>query len=368
MVTRREFFVQAAVAGIHATEGVPAPQGGPNNLSPESHHTMTTCNIPRTDIVVSRIAYGCADLGTWNSQPLSSSDIAKAERLIHCAYDRGITLFDHSDAYAFGKSEEAFGSVLKRSPGLRKKIVIQSKSGWVFPTPFDSSKYLFDCSYEHILDSVNSSLRRLGTDYLDVLLLHWSDSLVEPDEIARAFDELERSGKVRVFGVSNHTPGQIELLKRSVRQPLVINQIQLGLGYPNFVLEGFANTYFANQWAGLANQWTGITGTLDYCRVNDIQIQAYAPLRGGLLNPTATEAIEIKEAAQMLADLARKRETTPAALALAWLLHHPAGIIPIIGSTNPEHVIDNCSADRIRLNRADWYALLRSVARIKMQS
>lgn len=354
MGTRRDFLRHAAFSSA----ALVARESQSGDDVPIQRSSLKTCKVPLTDIVVSSIAYGCADLGTWDAVPLSNTSVDNAEKIVHSALENGITLFDHSDVYAFGKSEDAFGRVLKRSRGLRQQMVLQSKTGWVFPVPFNGEQYEFDCSYQHILNSVDESLRRLATDYLDILLLHWSDALVDPNEVAEAFDQLKRSGKVRAFGVSNHTPWQIELLKRSVSEPLVINQVFLGLGHPNLILEGFSNTYFGNQSGG-------ILGTLDYCRLHNMQIQAYAPLRGGILNPPADARREVKEAADVLTDLAKKKNTEPASLALAWLLRHPAGIIPIIGSTNPDHISENCSAQGVTLTRNEWYALLRSVAQIR---
>ena len=353
MGTRRDFLRHAAFSGTALIAGENQSRAD----VPVQRSSLKICKVPQTDIVVSSIAYGCADLSSWDAVPLSDASIDRAETIIHSAFENGITLFDHSDVYTFGKSEEAFGRVLQRSRGLRHQIVLQSKTGWVFPIPFNGDQYEFDCSYQHIMGAVDGSLRRLATDYLDILLLHWSDALVDPDEIAKAFDELKRTGKVRAFGVSNHTPYQIELLKRSVSEPLVINQVFLGLGHPNLILEGFTNTYFHNQ-------SEGILGTLDYCRLHNMQIQAYAPLRGGLLNPSADARREVQEAADVLTDLAHKKNTNPASLALAWLLRHPAGIVPIIGSTNPDHIIDSCYAQRVTLTRSEWYSLLRSVAKI----
>jgi predicted oxidoreductase len=163
---------------------------------------------------------------------------------------------------------------------------------------------------------------------------------------------------VRAFGVSNHTPWQVELLKRSVSEPLVINQVFLGLGHPNLIVEGFANSYFGDEWGG-------ILGTLDYCRLHNMQVQAYAPLRGGLLNPPADATKDLKDAASVLAELASRKGSDPSAVALAWLLRHPAGIVPVIGSTNADHVVQNCSAARMTLTRDEWYTLLRSVAKIR---
>jgi predicted oxidoreductase len=362
---------------------------------------MKTYKISRTDLVVSRIAYGCghwfepnlvgldgsddeiqgvmADAGViaslkdefekWRKAPVNADGIAKSVRLIYTAYDNGITFFDHADIYGWGKCEAAFGEVLKQSPGLRDKIVIQSKCGIRFASDFleppPDDPHRLDCSGEHIVSSAEASLRRLSTDHLDILLLHRPDALVEPEEVARAFDELQRSGKVRYFGVSNHTAAQIELLKKFVRQPLVVNQIQLGLAHSYLIADGIE----ANQddSTRINHGYAGVAGTLDYCRLHDMQVQAWSPLKRGnnspgLLNPPADAGPEVNQVAQILADLAEKKSASPAAIALAWLLRHPAGIVPIIGTTNPEHLIECCAADRLMLSREEWYTLFVSGA------
>jgi predicted oxidoreductase len=189
---------------------------------------------------------------------------------------------------------------------------------------------------------------------------------VEPEEVGRAFDELRGAGKVRYFGVSNYSPYQIELLRKHVRQPLVANQIQLGLAH-----------WYTEPGASKAAITHGAEGvvTLDYCRLQDIQVQAYSPLRGAnigkppnLLNPPTDASAEVHKAIETLQTIARSHDTSPAAVMLAWLLHHPAGIVPIIGATKVEHVIDNCAADRIELSRAEWYSLLRAAAQIEQHT
>jgi aryl-alcohol dehydrogenase-like predicted oxidoreductase len=163
MATRREFLTQASISGAAFIAGTESSVARPTNAPAPREFSMATCKVPQTDIVVSRIAYGCADLSTWDSVPLSNASVDDAEKIVHAAYENGITLFDHGDVYTFGKSEEAFGRVLKRSPGLRQKLVLQSKTGWVFPIPFNAEQYQFDCSYAHIIESANGSLRRFGT-------------------------------------------------------------------------------------------------------------------------------------------------------------------------------------------------------------
>jgi predicted oxidoreductase len=294
-------------------------------------------------------------------------------RLINTAYDNGITFFDHADVYAFGKCEELFGQVLKQSPGLREKITIQSMCGRVLQeTPTPHAPDCPDLSRAHIVNAAEGSLKRLRIEHLDILLLHLPDALVEPEDVARAFDDLHRSGKVRYFGVSNHTVGQIELLRRYVRQPLVVNQVHIGLALSYPIADGLeislqvakGNHPVNESYLGLAG-----AGTLDYCRLHDIQIQAWSPLRRALrLDTTADAAPEVKQAVQLLLELARKKDTTPPALALAWLLHHPAGIVPITGTMNPEHLIENCAADRVTLSRQEWYALFAAAGEVRSRT
>jgi len=356
MFTRRIFLMQAA-AGVTAAAGIQLAQAGGKDTSSDPKVPMKTYKIAHTDLVVSRMAYGGGELGgKWDQEAVSPESIATAARVIHTAYDNGITLFDTADVYALGKSETAIGELLKQSPGLRNKIVLQTKCGihlsWPLSEPPPGDPHHFDFSYEHIISSAEGSLRRLGTDRLDILLLHRPDALVEPDEVAKAFDELHRSGKVRYFGVSNHTPVQIELLKKSVRQPLVVNQIELGLTHPDVITDGIdANRQGDRR---LTQGYTGAAGILEYCRLGDIQVQAYHPVRG-LSATNASPAV--KQTMQLLKDMAEKKNTTPFALALAWLLRHPAGIVPVIGG-KPEYIVENCAADRITVSRQEWYALL----------
>jgi predicted oxidoreductase len=370
VATRREFLKQTGAIGLAAAATAALAQvTTATPVIPKSW--MKNYRVPHTDLVVSRIAYGCDKLG-WKpgpdaasytssllrsfNEPLSADELTRAERVIHVAYENGITFFDLADFYGGGKSEAAFGQVLERSPGLRDRLVIQSKCG-------NRLEQGFDLSHEHIIRAVVGSLQRLRTEHLDILLLHVPDALVEPEEVASAFDELHQSGKVRYFGVSNHTIGQIDLLRKYAHQPLVTAQIQIGLAH-SAAIAGFPFN---------DTRYTGLPTLVDYCRLNEIQVQAYAPLKGdddvlsapSLIDPPADAPAELRNAAQMLANMAKQKGTTPSALALAWLLHHPAGIVPIIGATRPEHIIENCAADRIELNRQEWYSLFRAGAAIQ---
>jgi predicted oxidoreductase len=360
MSTRREFLTQAAVATFMAGAAAARADAAETKTAPSGSTTakpaMKTYTVPHTDLVVSRLAYGNAMIGVDSNNP---DFIARTIPNIQAAYEQGITLFDTADVYGHGKSELALGQVLKDTAGLRRRLVIQSKCSIREGGVIDSSR-------EHIKSAVDGSLQRLGTDYLDILLLHWPDSLVEPEEVAHAFDELHHAGKVRHFGVSNYSPYQIELLRKHVRQPLVINQIQLGLAH--WYTEAGASK------AAVTHGFEGVV-TLDYCRVHDIQVQAYSPLKGAnigkppnLLNPPADAAPEVRKVVDTLQDIARSHDTSPAAVMLAWLLHHPAGIVPIIGATKAEHVVGNCAADRLELSRAEWYSLLRAAAPLEQHT
>ena len=355
MTSRREFITQA-VSGAVAAANIRIAQGA-------SPPALTTYTIPQTDLKVSRLGYGTTSLISWDKNPVSSSDITKAARLINTAHDNGITLFDHADLYAFGKAEKVFGEVLKQSPGLRNKIVIQSKCGQVFSAGGLGGPIRVDLSREHIVSAVEGSLQRLGTDRLDILLLHAVDALVQPQEVADAFENLHRSGKVRYFGVSNYHASQIALLKRSVRQPLVVNQIQISLARPAALTEGMEFTLSVSKprQRGVEDVKLPGGGTMDYCRLNDIQVQAWSPLRG-VVNPAADAGPKRAATTQLIADLAKKKSTTPAVVALAWLLRHPAGIVPIIGGGKPEHIVENCAADRLALSRDEWYDLFAAAA------
>jgi predicted oxidoreductase len=318
---------------------------------------MKTYRIPKTDLTVSRIAYGCMRIGgTWDHAPISAETEKAAHAAVAAALDTGLNLFDHADIYTAGKSEEVFGRILKAQPGLRERIVLQSKVGIRFANDAQHSgePTRYDFTYENITRSTEGILRRLQVSHLDLLLLHRPDPLVEPAEVARALDELHRSGKVRHFGVSNHTPGQIELLRHYVRQPLVVNQLEFSLAQPALVTEGFsANQAGTGATSGLA------AGILDYCRRHEILIQAWSPVGGGkLLKAPVPAEGPIDPASTLVASLAKAKGTTPEGILLAWILRHPAGMQPIIGTTQADRVRTSAQADEVTLTREEWYSLL----------
>ena len=317
---------------------------------------MKTIQLGRTPLEVSRIAYGCMGLGgSWDrSVPLSEQTKREAVNAIRAALDGGINFFDHADIYRWGKSEEAFAAIWSEAPHLREKIVVQSKCGIVMEGARpDSSVGQFDFSYEHITQAVEASLRRLQTDYLDVLLLHRPDPLVEPEEVARAFDELQASGKVRYFGVSNHTAAQLRLLRKFLKQPIVANQVEVSLLRLHLIDEGivFNQDHPERVLRG--------EDTLEYCRQHSITLQAWGPLKSGAVitgedDPPSQAAQNV---AHLIAELARAKGVSKEAIAIAWLLRHPAKIQTIIGTTKPERIKAACEADGVELTRDEWYRL-----------
>ncbi|MCK5455495.1 MAG: aldo/keto reductase [Melioribacteraceae bacterium] len=309
--------------------------------------------IPNTDLKVSRLAYGCMGIGgSWDNAPLTKEVTSKAIVSISTALEHGINFFDHADIYAHGKSELVFGKVLKEIKYIRDSMIIQTKCGIRFPgNPNPDSPGRYDFSYEHIINSVDGSLSRLGVEQLDILLLHRPDPLMEPEEVAKAFDELHKNGKVRFFGVSNFNPGQMTLLQNSMDQPIVVNQIEISLLHHHLFNDGI----LANQTTG---KYAAATGIIDHCRLNNIQIQAWSPVAlGKIFSPPSDADDNVKDLAKKIAVYAEEKGTSKEAIALAWLMKHPIGIQPVIGTTNPERIANSCKTDEITLSREEWYTL-----------
>lgn len=312
---------------------------------------MPHYRIPRTDLEVSRIAYGCMQLGHACDDETPAGERRRTAALIDAALEQGINLFDHADIYARGKSEQLFGQWLAASPSRRDGMVLQSKCGIRFahdPSPASPGRY--DFSHAHIVGSVEASLRRLHTDRLDLLLLHRPDPLGEPDEVARAFDHLHASGKVRHFGVSNHSASQIVLLQASVAQPLVVNQVEISLLHHHLINEGVIA-------ATAGTPYTASAGTLDYCRLHGLLVQAWSPLAGGRLSQPESAEPAQRSTAEAVAALAARHGVSAEAILLAWLLRHPAGLQPIVGTTRVERLAAACAADTLELTRDEWYML-----------
>jgi predicted oxidoreductase len=283
---------------------------------------------------------------------IADLDDQAVRTLVGAARDAGIDFFDHADVYGneLHGCERRFAEAMQLSASDRQQITIQTKAGIVREGPY------FDFSYEHLISSVDASLSALRTDYIDVLLLHRPDALVEPDEVARAFDELEASGKVRAFGVSNQTPRQIDLLKRSVTQPIVANQLQLSITHAPIIAQGVAaNMLDLNQSVTLDGG-----GIVDYCRLHDITIQAWSPFQAGFFNGVFLGSEEYPELNQAIDRLAAQYAVPPIAIATAWITRHPANIQVVLGTTTPERVTAAALGSDIPLTRAEWYELFRA--------
>lgn len=277
--------------------------------------------------------------------------VEDADALIHTALDCGITLFDHADIYGGGQSEMLFGEVLRRNPGLRDRMLIQSKCGICKDDPNSS---FYDLSYQHIVKSVEGSLKRLGIETLDCLLFHRPDALTEQEDFARAVQELKAQGKVRQFGVSNMNPAQIQLLESWSGEHFVADQLQLSLMHAGMVTSGI-NVNVANQ------EGTMYDGSvLPYCQRTGITVQAWSPFQYGMLEGCFIGNDKFPQLNEKLNELAEKYEVTPSAIALAWILRIPGNIQVIVGTTSPVHMREACTADTVSLTRKEWYELYRS--------
>lgn len=294
------------------------------------------------------LVYGCMALGgDWNGGPLTEADIAQAHAAVEAALDIGVKLFDHADIYRRGKAEAVFGELLKRDASLRAKVRLQSKCGIRFADEANVGR--FDLSAAYIEHSVNGILQRLCVEQLDILLLHRPDALMEPAEIAHAFGRLKAAGKVAHLGVSNMHAGQMRWLQTALNEPLVVNQLELSLAKLEAIDVG---TTFNDPQAAARPGAIGWAGTLEYAQQHGVQLQAWGSLAQGRFNDPAASA-----AAQVVHQTAEAHRTTPNAVLLAWLLRHPAGIQPVIGSGNAERIRACADATQIQLSREEWYRL-----------
>lgn len=281
---------------------------------------------------------------------------AEVRELYDTARAAGIDFFDHADIYGGGMHvcEDRFASALKLSAAERAEITLQTKCGIV------PQEQMFDFSYEHIMTQVEGSLKALRTDYLDVLLLHRPDALVEPEEVARAFDELSGSGKVRAFGVSNHTPRQIDLLRTAVTQPLIANQLQLSITHSPIIAQGVA--------ANMSGEEQSIVrdggGIVEYCRAGGITIQAWSPFQAGFFDGVFLGNPKHAELNAVIDRLAAKHGVEPIAIATAWITRHPAHMQVVLGTTTPQRVTDAAAGADVELSRSEWYELFRTAGHI----
>lgn len=302
---------------------------------------MKSITLGQSDLLVPVIGLGCVKLADVSVQD--------ATRLVQTALDLGINFFDHADIYTRGESEIRFGEVLQANTFKREDLIIQSKTG--------NRRGWYDFSRDYILGQVENSLKSLAVDYLDILLLHRPDTLMEPDEVAEAFTRLQREGKVRQFGVSNFNPGQIQLLQQALPFPLQINQVQFSLVHCGLI-DSDLNVNMQND---LGCNRDG--GLLSYSRLNHITLQAWSPFRHGFLGEVFIDNDQFPELNQAMADLADKYNVSKNAIATAWILRHPAQMQVMVGTLNPGRLKDISLASDIQITREEWYTLYKSAGK-----
>jgi len=304
---------------------------------------MKQVRIGRSTLKGSRLAFGCWRIaGTWEARKVTAKAREAGVKAILAAHEAGYTLFDHADIYCEGVSEELFGLALKQSKALKKSAVIATKCG--IRIPEGNEPYRYDFSADYIIQSCEKSLQRMDVDCVDIYQLHRPDWLMNPDEVAKAFSTLKKAGKVKYFGVSNFRPSQVSLLQSALKDPLLVNQVELSL----LQLTPFED------------------GTLDQCQEHKITPMAWSPLAGGFLGNGKSAVLPSQEKykptkiRRRLDTMARELGASRAAVALAWLMRHPSGIIPIVGSTKPERIRELAESDELQLTHEQWYALLTS--------
>ena len=296
---------------------------------------MRTIRLGVSELEVPVVAVGCMRINQLQPK--------EAEQFVQTALDLGANFFDHADIYGGGACEEIFAQAIHMNDRVREKVILQSKCG------IREGRY--DFSKEHILNSVDGILRRLRTDYLDVLLLHRPDALVEPEEVAEAFDILYSTGKVRYFGVSNHKPMQIELLKKYVRQPILANQLQLSIMHAYMISNGMN----VNMDVPAAYDRDG--SVLDYCRLHEITIQPWSPFLYGFFEGVFVGNEKFPTLNAKMDEIGARYGVTKTTLAIAWLLRHPAKMQPVVGTTNLQRLKDCVKAAEVNLTREEWYEI-----------
>lgn len=305
---------------------------------------MQTIQLGVSSLTSSRLAYGCWRVaGTWNPAEVTSESRADGLRAIRAAYEAGYTLFDNADIYCAGEAERILGTALKETSGMRSRVVIATKCG-IRPggSPSSDSPGRYDFSAEYLLSACEQSLKRLGIETIDLLMLHRPDYLADPQEIAGVFSKLKDSGKVRYFGVSNFRPSQVTALQVACPMPLVVQQVEISLAK----LDAFTD------------------GTLDQCLIEKITPMAWSPLAAGLLGEGANRLLPSQKAYRpdgflpAVDAVAKARGATRTTVALAWLLKHPSKIQPIVGSIQPDRIKEAAKADQVDLTREEWYRLL----------
>ena len=305
---------------------------------------MRKFNLGTSDLEVSTVGLGC--------MRMANKSVDEAIAIIQAALDSDINFFDHADIYGDGKSEIVFGEAIKRMNINRSDIIIQSKCG------INKVDGTFDFSKEHILKSVDGILERLQMDYLDVLLLHRPDALVEPEEVAEAFKILKDSGKVKYFGVSNQSSMMIDLLQRSVHDKLIVNQMQFSLMHSPMVDYGMNVNMATNPGIDRSQ------GMIEYARLNNITIQAWSPFYAGFFEAVFVDNDNYPEVNTALQVLADKYNVSKEAIAVAWIDRHPANIQTIVGTTNPDRIKKISKVSNVSLSRKEWYDLYKSAGNI----
>ena len=297
---------------------------------------MYNIELGKSGLSVPTIAVGC--------MRMRNLDEKQTAAMVDTALSMGANFFDHADIYGGGRSEEIFSKVVPTS--MRENIIIQTKCG--------IRQGLYDFSYEHIIKSVEGSLKRLNTDYIDVLLLHRPDTLMEPEEVARAFSQLKESGKVRHFGVSNHNPYQIELLQSALPMPLCANQLQFGIGHTPMIDSGI-NVNMYREGSPVRDG-----GVLDFCRLNKITIQPWSPMQYGFFEGVFIDNEKFPELNETLSRIGEKYGVSKTTMAIAWILRHPAKMQPVTGTTSPERLADCLKAAEVNITREEWYEIYRA--------
>lgn len=297
---------------------------------------MNKIKLGKSDLMVTRAAVGCMRMDGLEQK--------EAEAFVHGAMEMGLNFFDHADIYGGGKCEEMFGEILKNNPGMRDQILIQSKAGICPGVMYDNSK-------EYLLQSVDKILGRLNTDHLDVFLIHRPDALVEPEEVAEAFDMLHTSGKVRYFGVSNHNSMQMELLSGYLKQELLVDQLQFSITNSNMVRSGME----VNMSTEGAVDRDG--SVLNYCRMKNITIQTWSPFQYGLFEGVFLGNPKFAELNKVIDEVAAKYGVSNTTIASAWILRHPAKMQILTGTMKLNRLKEICQAEEINLTKEEWYRI-----------
>lgn len=303
---------------------------------------MKQIKIGNTDLLGSQVVLGCMRINDERKNPIE---------VLETAVENGINFFDHADIYGKGECETIFADALAKTSIKRENIIVQTKCGILPGISFDFSK-------EHIISSVEQSLKRLKMDYVDALLLHRPDTLFEGEEVAAAFDELEKTGKVRYFGVSNQKPLQIELLKKYVKQPFIANQLQFGIMHTGMIDSGI---HVNMKDEGSFDHDGSI---LEYSRLNDMTIQAWSPYQYGFFEGIFIGNKKFPELNKKLEEIAEKYDSTVTGIATAWINRHPANMQTIIGTMTPARIKEIADASQIALTREEWYAIYMAAGNI----